>query len=380
MPSASSTSTKTAAEHSPALDGLRGVAALLVLLHHWGLSSGVLEVVGWGSPLGRLLNGGWIGVDLFFVLSGYLITDHLLDKREAPHYLRAYFARRLLRIVPLYVVFLVFYLWAVTPAAESLGLGRYLPAGLDRARASWPWLFTFTANLWAAVIGRRLGGALEPVWSVCVELHYYLLWPFLVRTLAPRQLVLAMLPLLAGAALLRIGLASLGVDDGAIYSSTPTRLDAVFVGTALAAAQRDPVRLAWLQKHALWLFVTSAVLVVAVRSLPSIGPTPWRGYTPVALGAGALLLYALRGQGAAARALSLSPLRTLGKYSYAVYLFNLPILTSAYLALGHRRPPTLGVSLAVLAIGLGGSLGLALVSYRLLEARCLRLARSIPWS
>ncbi|HEX7480226.1 MAG TPA: acyltransferase, partial [Polyangiales bacterium] len=281
-------------QRMPALDGLRGLAALSVVLYHFALVTGLGELVGPGRFVGRVLASGWVGVDLFFVLSGYLITDHLLDRRDEPLYYSAFFARRLLRVVPLYVVFVGAYLGLLPLLTRALGAQRMLPTGIEHARAHALWLVSYTANLWMAVTGQRIGAALEPVWSLCVEIHYYLLWPALVRRLATSQLVRVALAGLCFGWLLRVGLFAAGSSAQAIYFATPTRLDAVFVGTLLAAAQREPATSAWLVRWGSRIGVL-ATLVLVVSWLAHRGFEPQQastvvlGYSAVALTAGALL-------------------------------------------------------------------------------------------
>src|SRR5437763_6300809 len=150
-------------DYLPQLDGIRAIAVGLVLLAHCVVvpSRGTLA---WG--LRHTLSNGWIGVDLFIVLSGFLITGILLRERTELHYFRNFYVRRLLRIFPLYYLLLVI-LWI---AAPRLPFGPMYPA--------WTY-FTYTSNLTAA-FARVEWSPLGHTWSVAIEEQYYLLYPWVV--------------------------------------------------------------------------------------------------------------------------------------------------------------------------------------------------------
>ena len=176
----------TAPPRVPALDGIRGIAVTLVALLHFGY-----------------LNGGWIGVQAFFVLSGFLITGILLADRDAPlrAYLRRFYWRRTLRIFPLYYGYLA--LLAVSYAL------RGVPAEFaDDAGA----LFTYTYNFTRATDFTPTP-FFTHLWSLAVEEQFYLVWPFLVHALSRRALVALACALVAMAPAFRFALAQ-WLDDG----------------------------------------------------------------------------------------------------------------------------------------------------------------------
>ena len=163
--------------HIPALDGLRGIAILLVVLHNAPdfptHSSGFIWLA---AIVGTV---GWIGVELFFVLSGFLITRQLLDSQRSGNYYRAFFGRRILRIFPLYYVALLIGL-VVFPLV--------FPGAVDSSspRRDQIWLWTFLFN-WAHPFGTA-GFGFSHFWSLAIEEQFYLIWPFVVRKRNPRSL------------------------------------------------------------------------------------------------------------------------------------------------------------------------------------------------
>jgi len=180
----------------PELDGLRGVAILLVLIYH-GISD-VLPPSGLPARLMAVGRLGWSGVDLFFVLSGFLIGGILLDVRPSPNYFKTFYLRRAYRILPIYGVSMVlFSLRFIRPGGvASLGVFSQSPI---------PWLsyVTFTQNLWMAALGSFGVGALAATWSLAVEEQFYLTAPLIVRKVDPKRLVLILLMVVAGSPLLR---------------------------------------------------------------------------------------------------------------------------------------------------------------------------------
>jgi peptidoglycan/LPS O-acetylase OafA/YrhL len=157
--------------HTPALDGIRGIAILLVLVHHFTLFDPITSVGAW---LGFVALLGWSGVDLFFVLSGFLITGILIDARTSDRYFISFYARRTLRIFPLYylVVFLCFVVLPYFPRWHELLVGH---ANLPE----WPY-WTYLVNFSIAERDAFQHGVLDVAWSLAIEEQFYLLWAVLV--------------------------------------------------------------------------------------------------------------------------------------------------------------------------------------------------------
>ncbi|HVG42973.1 MAG TPA: acyltransferase [Chitinophagaceae bacterium] len=143
----------------PALDGLRGLAILLVVVYH---NFGFINYFFFG----------WLGVDLFFVLSGFLITDILLKTREQPNFIRHFYTRRLLRIFPLYYLALILFLLLIPAANPTL-------LNVEYYRDNSTWLLLYLQN-WLYIFNPTNQSALFHFWSLAVEEQYYLLWPFAV--------------------------------------------------------------------------------------------------------------------------------------------------------------------------------------------------------
>jgi peptidoglycan/LPS O-acetylase OafA/YrhL len=368
------------------LDGLRGAASLAVVIYHFARVAGLPELEGSGKWLGRLLATGWIGVDVFFVLSGFLITSILLEKPGAPNYYKAFFARRLLRVVPLYWVFLALYLslgpWFLSfaPATEPL------KQSIERSRDQLPWLWSYTGNLWMVATKQLLEGALQPVWSLCVEIHFYLAWPFLIRAVPRRTLAKILVVALIALPLLRVGLLAAHLPARSIYFLTFTRLDPIIVGTLVAIARKEPRARNWLAGNAhqgsllglsllglLWLLGRG---IDELSTLTVVG-----GYSIIAVASGALLVAALDGPSSAllSRVLASPPLRMAGELSYAVYLFNLPVFTAIALLLPPPQRAPLLHPLALLGLTLPVLFGMAKVSALVIERPSMGLRRWFPW-
>jgi peptidoglycan/LPS O-acetylase OafA/YrhL len=204
-------------QYFKALDGVRGIAILLVILFHYGL-----------------LGCGWIGVQLFFVLSGYLITSILLKERKTSlsNYLKRFYWRRSLRIFPLYYLYLL------------VILGAYLSLKIPPAFADqWPYLFTYTYNVRHILPNYDGSPLLIHLWSLSVEEQFYLIWPALVFVFAARRFKPLLLGIVVVVPLLRLltslyltHLGSTPVYLGTVlYTITPFQIDAFATGALVSA-------------------------------------------------------------------------------------------------------------------------------------------------
>lgn len=365
--------------HVPELDGVRGVAiAAVMALHFLYMTSprGVVERV-----TSQVAGYGLLGVDLFFVLSGFLITGILYDAKGSDGYFRNFYMRRTLRIFPLYYGVLLLML-VLLPS----GLAAALDPELLEVRNLQGWLWTYLTNVY---VGREGAFSLPYVshfWSLAVEEHFYLFWPLLVAYLSRRGAMVACLALSALALGLRI---SLSLNGHELYQQvlTPCRLDTLCIGAFFALAARGPLGLAgWGRRARRWL-PASVGLVIAFSVLHKLAPA----WDPVVLELRASAFAALfalviltaaddGGVRAFKRLFRAGWLRTLGKYSYGLYVFH-GIIAYAFERHGLRAvlERVLGshtlATLVQAAAGVALSLIIAIASYELYEVRFLSLKK-----
>ena len=365
--------------HLPALDGVRGVAIVLVVTHMLSLLDGPTSLVGRIASFGFAT--GWVGVQLFFVLSGFLITGILLDSQSAPNQLQAFYARRVLRIFPLYYATLVV-AFVVLPL-----VGRVGPA-LAHDRAHQIWLWTYLGN-WVAATDAA-SRTLPHLWSLAVEEQFYLLWPLVIRRRSPQACFKLSLAVAAAALVIRVVAWAAGAPEEAIYQFTVTRMDALALGAAAAAAVRIPALAARIRaaRARLWGASTAAGLLGALLTHAYARATfagATVGYTFLAVAfAFAVLAAAQADAGPVAPSWLRAPaLRALGKYSYGMYVFHKPLHDAIGKPLLRRLAidPSRSVSAtcAYIACGLGVTFLAAVASYQLFERRFLNLkTRFVP--
>jgi peptidoglycan/LPS O-acetylase OafA/YrhL len=315
----------------PALDGLRAIAFLMVFVQHY-----------------MSFPWGWAGVNVFFVLSGFLITGILFDTRNAPHRARNFYVRRTLRIFPLYYgIFLAVLLttplfhWAwtrawlawplyggnllhyVSPAFSVPGSARRLAADAQLQSLRWPAIFLFFGHFW----------------SLCVEEQFYLFWPWVVFWLRSRRVLLW----ICGVTVVAMPLARMVAAHSApswmlgellLYRTIPFQLDALLLGGLVALLLRGAYR-HHLLRAGMWVAVLCTVLAVVylARTVHLRDPSwmadyqypAWRltwGLSFVNVFTAAMILCCIRPGGWLVRALSLRPLRWLGRISYGAYVFH----------------------------------------------------------
>lgn len=359
----------------PALDGLRGIAILLVLLCHsvFGLES-TSPLINRLTAIGKL---SWSGVDLFFVLSGFLIGGILLENLSSPRYYTTFYARRAYRILPLYLVVTTLFLLRHLPV-------RLLPGVLgDTSPLSVPWYsyFTFTQSFFMVHHGWYGAPALAVTWSLAVEEQFYLITPWIMRLVRKQYLVGALAFIIVAAPALRWALShTLTHGDFASYVLMPCRADALSLGVLSAYLVRRPAF--WKQltfrRLPLWAATGTLFAVIVFMTYQGYGQfslpmTTW-GYSVLALFYTCCLLIAVSSaKGIVPRALRARWLMGLGTLAYCAYLLHFPLIQGGrrvFRVLMPTHPDASFLLGAFAAVAL--TLVLATLSWRYFEKPMLR--------
>lgn len=336
------------------LDGIRAMAAAFVMIFHFVGHHGESKWIVQASTIGQT------GVDLFFVLSGFLITRILLYSRASPHYFRTFFLRRALRIFPLYYGFLTIYFF-VPPLISHSPIPSF-PSQL------WSWLYL--QDLPATFASLHSTGPAH-FWSLAVEEHFYFIWPAMIFVLSRKRLPLLILATLVVPALLRVAFLHYGIG---VFFFTLTRFDGLGFGALLAflfAGEPWPMRHIGMFRY---LLIGLGLLLVPSFAVLSGSRYDWlQVVKPSLISAFYFSLIGFCISDAAARSLvrlfCIKPLRWLGSISYGLYVFH-----PTCFAIVHRlvAPPEFFID-ATLSFGL--TIALAYISYYFFESPILGLRR-----
>jgi peptidoglycan/LPS O-acetylase OafA/YrhL len=358
--------------HIAALDGLRGIAILLVIPHNANIFS---HAAPWLWPFALVADAGWIGVQLFFVLSGFLITRNLLESRDADNYFSAFYGRRVLRIFPLYYLTLIVALLIVPRFFR-------LDAGAIASYDNQIWLWTFLSN-WAQPLGHDVSG-FSHFWSLAIEEQFYALWPLVVLALSSVRLFWACIGLVAVALISRSVLLYEGAKPEMVYMFTVCRMDALAIGAAAAILAQSDKCIEWIRRN----YKPSLIVGALVLAILAASSETYAVYDAVTLTVGypilsivfamlVLTMIALSARQPAhwmTRLLSTRWLRSVGRYSFAMYVFHMPVIIiagdwirSTFAASGTALPLVYAVAATVLSYVAG------FASYHLLEKHFLRL-------
>ena len=373
--------------HLVQLDGLRGAAILLVMFYHFCLPHTGFHGHDTGLLL-QLAQGGWMGVDLFFVLSGFLITGILVETREQAKYFRNFLGRRFLRIWPLYYLSLLVLL-LVIPLAMS-----FSPPELQSMRDKQWWFWLYGSNWLFAKEGGFAQTSGGYFWSLAVEEQFYLVWPLVVYLLSPRNLLRTSVALLFVSLIARIVLVRNGVATGSLYTMTFTHLDGLAVGSSIAICLRSPQGEARLRRAVPAAAAVAALGLLAVRYADGdlffwSKNMATYGYTLIAVLFGAFLVRVLGGRREASmrqRILSNGFMTRCGKYSYALYMVHVPVASFLYPRIAGGLAGAMpiigyeGVFLVSAAASFALSWALAVSSWYLFEKRILALKRFFTYS
>ena len=243
------------------LDGIRGLAILLVVIWHLFGNNQIegLRPGSWQAHLFLSLSFTWSGVDLFFVLSGFLIGGILYDARNSESYYKTFYCRRMARIFPVYFVWFALFMIGVY-FAGSTSSGPLRAIFNDEIPV---WLYPLFLQNIAMTLHRNWGAMwIASTWSLAVEEQFYLLLPMLVRRSSQRVVTLIAVGSIVGAPLFRLTYGSSGASLGP-YTLLPSRADTLGFGVLVAMACRNEGAWAWLNAHRRWLF--AAMLFIGFR-------------------------------------------------------------------------------------------------------------------
>ena len=358
-----SPSTPPLSKHFPTLDGLRGVAILGILALHYG------EMLGEYGIEGMIRNAcgvGYLGVNLFFVLSGFLITRILVQTRENRDYFSTFFRRRSLRIFPLYYAYLgsmilIYYPYSKWRVGE--------PYQID---SHFLWYLAYASNIFWNPLDDP---GLTHLWSLAIEEQFYLVWP-LVVFFTPRRWLLSVCVLGFFASFAsRVGMTLAHCDYYNIYALTPCRMDALLIGAAAGIIELKSV-----DRHRLNRVIQPLLAVATLVLVAFMAQYGWRGqdqsvhtvgWSLVALVFAVFVFWAATA-GSGNWLLNASWLRLIGKYSYGIYMFNMIVRFSVA---RHLPNSTLMQRLVMIGVSLVGTAICTAISWHFIELPFLRLKR-----
>jgi len=345
---------------------------MVLLLHFGGRPPGVPRIL--TAPFAL----GWSGVDLFFVLSGFLITGILIDTKPATNYFSSFYARRILRIFPIYFLCVLVYFHVALPMAHRYGHW----ASFDNATEIWYWCYL---SNWPGALGWD-HCLLGHFWSLAIEEQYYLVWPLVVFITKRHWLPYVCLATIA----LSLGLRCVfqhynQLHPGFLYSLTPFRLEPLAYGSLVAIIVRDETWRTRMRSHSRLVAGAAFLLLVTVLLLARNANRDSRlmttvGFSAIAIIYSCLVFFAYANAGSSvwlAVQLRRPTLMSFGVYSYAMYVFHAPI--SAYqnatlLRVAEHVPPKFHILLWVASkfVGVALSFAIALLSWHLIEKHFLK--------
>lgn len=362
------------ARHIPGLDGVRGLAILLVMFSHFIVVGGHLDAE---RPFDRLLLSGFLGVDLFFVLSGFLITGILVEAKTKSHYFRTFYIRRALRIFPLYYCLL-----AVAFLSVPLLSPEDAPK-LTGADSPW-WYWLYASNIGMAFKGDWLNSPtwidLGHFWSLAVEEQFYMVWPLVVFCLNPKWLYRLAIALVLSSPLVAWALHET-IGPLPTYVSTLSRTGLLASGAWLSLAWRDPEKKAAWLRRALPVAIISGFLLLMCRTFFGAQLAMYEPSIALICGTACVALASkTTGFSFFRRFFESDILRWLGKYSYGIYVYHHALKSVwIYFIWDRIAVPLAGPgwagTLVYFVVATIASLSLAWVSWHFFEARILSLKR-----
>lgn len=373
-------------KHYRSLDILRGVAILLVLIYHSFIIRPTSKI---DDTFFLISNSLWIGVDLFFVISGFLITGILLDSKNKKGFFKLFWLKRILRIFPLYYCVVAFAIF-VAPRINFLS---HFPNFSDN---QW-WYWTYLSNFHAIKVGSLKHQILSPTWSLAIEEQFYLLWPIVVYFLSRRKLALLSIITLLSCFTLRNYLFQKGYNAHFMYVSTFTRIDGIAVGSLIACLIREKNGLESLYKFTKYL---SAIVFPALIYFFINGDLNRKhafvvkyGYSLIALFFGLVLVWFLSFEILKRRTIKepsnnilMKFILLLSKHSYAIYLLNRPLvnLINDHIFRAQAYPRLYGSSISGQLVFTCALIGLSLIgsilTWHIIEKPFLNLKHKLTTS
>ncbi len=354
--------------HCLALDGIRGFAILAVTLYRLCKevdpeAHPILAIIRRFAPVGER------GVDLFFVLSGFLITGILLRTRNQPNYFRNFISRRVLRIFPLYFMSLFLGILVIPNLLNT--------NAFDLESREQIYLWTYTSNFRMAWLNEWCFGAFDHFWSLAVEEHFYLIWPLVVLLLNRRQLSIVCVVTIAVVCLARTVAALDSRFDVAVSVATFFRADGLSFGAMLALLLTSSIdektirRAGWIM-----LALLLPILIGVAASGKRFLEIPSTLCPAICFAAIAVVLLSNR-KTLLVRLLESGWLRALGKYSYGMYVIQLPLLTLLPMTKLSDHLPTDPLSASITySVGMFAMILLvAMLSFHFYESHFLRLKK-----
>jgi peptidoglycan/LPS O-acetylase OafA/YrhL len=362
--------------HNAALDGIRGLAIVFVLARHLITVNASTNTPVYNFARG-LHDALFCGVDVFFALSGFLITRILINTVSDPHYFRSFYARRSLRIFPLYYG-VVLGLLICTPllhiqwAGQQWRLLTYSNRIFESRHAGW----SFYLNPRVSLVN---------FWSLHIEEQFYMLWPLFVFFIrSPRRLLTFAASTSVVALLIRVWMEAHGFSQPFIYTSLLSRMDGLLIGACLAIALQTRFH-EFVLKVATPVFLLAATLFAvdfSMQEWPSTSHLPWLfplEFTLLALASSGLIAMCLKPRSRAARVFRNPVLRFFGKYSYGLYVFHSILPTFGFAVvrdylLDHVHP-AIAANLLNTTLELSLTIFLSVLSFYCFESPFLKLKR-----
>lgn len=360
------------------LDGLRGIAVLMVLAWHYLGALINPTLAPWAKAVARTLILGRTGVDLFFVLSGFLITGIILHRRARPaRFLASFYLRRSLRIWPAYLLLLGLFWLSVACGADNSAFNSDIPPIRH---------LTFTQNEWMAEHRRWGPDAISVTWSVAIEEWYYLFAPLILLRVPLRWIPVLLLGTAAASSVARALMYAATTNPLRAYVSTPYRLDGLALGGLVAWTWQQRHARDWIRSHSSWLvrvtllgFATIPLLALLIAQDFARHMFTW-GHAYLALFFSTVLttVLALSGRPEVA-ALRHPALRFIGDISYGIYLFHPFMLSCAFLLVRRPEHITAASDAWTVATALLFTLLFCTASHRFIERPLIQLGRSYAY-